>query len=279
MKIFKTQEDLNPFITKLQEQKKSIGFVPTMGALHKGHLALVKKAIAENDIVVSSIYVNPLQFNNTDDFSSYPRFFDEDINLLKKEGCHVVFFPDNKIIAGAEEFHYEVGYLDTIMEGYYRPGHFKGVAYIVKKLFELVQPDKAYFGLKDYQQWVVINKMVRDFELPVELVPCETVREPGGLAMSSRNQQLSPQARKTANIIYQTLETIKEYSHKKNTEDLKKLFKDTINAIPQMQVEYIEICDAETLEPVNRWPQKKKCVACTAVFYHNVRLIDNIILF
>lgn len=255
---------------------KTIGFVPTMGALHAGHLALVERARNENDIVVCSIYVNPLQFNNTSDLNLYPRVLESDCTMLEAAGCDMVFTPDDTIISDSAGFEYEVGYLDTVMEGAFRPGHFKGVAYIVKKLFEIVAPHRAYFGEKDYQQLAVVRQMNSYFKLGVNIVPCLTVREPDGLAMSSRNTRLNHNERQIAPAIYKALLYIKENISHFPVTGLKNKFEEILFSHGLFSVEYIEICNAETLEILSNTTQCKNIVVCTAVNLGNVRLIDNI---
>ncbi len=279
MQIFKTARSVTRFSEDKREKGKLIGFVPTMGALHKGHISILEKAKRENDFTVCSIYINPLQFNNSKDFNTYPRNFTSDVQMLEDAGCDVLFFPDDNIVGDASHFKYDIGYLDTIMEGLHRPGHFKGVAYIVNKLFEIVKPHRAYFGLKDYQQWAVINKLATDFEMDIELIPCETVREDSGLAMSSRNSRLTSEGRKQASIIYKALCFIKEQAKKDTIENVKIKFCDIIKQNAQMKIEYIDICDAFSLKPLKNWDEADSAVAFTAVSFQNVRLIDNIILF
>lgn len=266
-------------IASLKKEGKKTGFVPTMGALHSGHISLVERARKENDIVVVSIYVNPLQFNNAADLKKYPRVPEKDLQLLQEALCDMVFMPDDTIIGKSKGFEYELGYLDTIMEGYYRPGHFKGVAFIVKALFEIVQPDKAYFGEKDYQQLAVIKKMTKDFNLPVHIVPCPTIRTNNGLAMSSRNERLTEEERHISACIFEGLNYIKNNIFSLEPEVLKAWYLNHIQNHPGMKVEYIELCDSETLAPVTEFSKHASVVACTAVYVGNVRLIDNLKIF
>ena len=266
-------------IAQLKNEGKKIGFVPTMGALHDGHISLVERARRENDIVVASIYVNPLQFNNPNDLKKYPRVPEKDLQLLQDACCDLVFMPDDAIIGDSKGFNYNIGYFDTIMEGFHRPGHFKGVAFIVKTFFEIVQPNKAYFGEKDYQQLAVIKKMVKDFGLPVSIIPCPTVREPNGLAMSSRNARLTEDEKQSAAGIFEGLIYIKNNIFSQKPEVLKEWFVKNIQNHPGMQVEYIELCDSENLTPVTEVKESASVVACTAVYLRNVRLIDNLKIF
>jgi pantoate--beta-alanine ligase len=264
----------------LQDQKnKTTGFVPTMGALHQGHLALVHKAAEENDIVVCSIFVNPIQFNNPDDLKKYPRNLEEDCLLLEKAGCHVVFAPDVKeMYPEPVKETFDFGMLDKVMEGAFRPGHFNGVAVVVKKLFEIVKPAKAYFGLKDYQQLQIVKSMVRMIHSPVEVISCPTVREPDGLAMSSRNRRLSPELRGRAPVIYQTLSALADIKKTLSVEQYKRWAVDHIESAKPLKVEYFEIADATSLQSVDSWDASGGLVACTAVWAGEVRLIDNILI-
>ncbi|MDD3875008.1 MAG: pantoate--beta-alanine ligase [Bacteroidales bacterium] len=279
MQILNSCAEAKKFINTLKFQNKQLGFVPTMGALHHGHIALVEKAKRENDLVICSIYVNPLQFNNKNDFTLYPRTHESDLKLLEEVGCDIVFFPDEKILDGKDFFQYDVGFLDTVMEGLHRPCHFMGVVFIVKALFDILRPDTAYFGLKDYQQLAVIKQMVKDFEMPVTIIPCPTFREHDGLAMSSRNSRLTKTQRENASNIYKCLSNLKSNTVHKTIDNLKNDFINSLKSIPEMRVEYIEICDADTLKPLETLHSSSSGVACTAVFLGEVRLIDNILLF
>ena len=279
MLILNTKEEIKNNIGPLKEGGKSVGFVPTMGALHEGHISLLKRAKEENEIVVCSIYVNPLQFNNKEDFAQYPRLPEKDTILLENAGCDIVFIPDDSIINKSPDFNYDLGYLDEIMEGYFRPDHFKGVAYIVKTFLEIVGPDRAYFGEKDYQQLTVVKKMTRDFNLPVEIVSCPTSREKDGLALSSRNARLTVPERQIAPKIYEGLIFIKNNIHNYNFDELKLKFVNHIEHEQQMKVEYVEICDSESLKILSALSESKCMVVCTAVFLGNVRLIDNVKIF
>jgi len=279
MFFFQNLEEVTRYIEHLKLSGQIIGFVPTMGALHEGHLSLVKKAKQVCDITVASIYVNPLQFNSTNDFNLYPRLLERDKNLLENEGVDIIFCPDDSIIKESKKFDYNIGFLDTVMEGFYRPDHFKGVAFIVKKLFEIVKPHKAFFGLKDYQQLAVVRKMAKDFNFNIDIIPCQTLRETNGLAMSSRNERLSPKAREEAGAIFNALLLIKENCKNKSVAETINLFKKHLALFPNMRIEYIEICDALSLKSISDWKECSSCVACTSVFLENVRLIDNIIIF
>jgi pantoate--beta-alanine ligase len=258
---------------------KTIGFVPTMGALHDGHISLVQKAISENDVMVSSIFVNPTQFNNPTDFQKYPITIDSDIEKLEKAGCGILFLPSVKEMYPANEKkeHYELGFLETILEGKYRPGHFQGVCMIVDKLLAAVTPSVLYLGRKDYQQCMVIAKMMQLRGYYIRLNICDTIRENDGLAMSSRNMRLNEVERKQALRIIESLNHIKNNIKKGKIEFLKKdatLFLENNG----YKVDYTEIADAETLQLQHEWDGEKKLVALVAAYLNEVRLIDNIVL-
>ena len=271
-------------VSSLHEKLKSfgssvsIGFVPTMGALHEGHLSLVKKAVADTDVVVVSIFVNPTQFNDPKDLERYPRNLDADLKLLEETGCHIVFAPGvNDIYPEPDNRKFNFGMLETVMEGKHRPGHFNGVAQVVSKLFEIVTPNKAYFGLKDFQQLAIIKNMVAQLNLPVEIVPCPIVREESGLAMSSRNELLSAEERKNAAQISETLFKAKELAAEKSVNELKNWIVETINKNKYLTVEYADIVDDIQLQSVKNWNENVVKVCCVAIFCGKVRLIDNIV--
>lgn len=265
----------------LRASGKSIGFVPTMGALHQGHIALVLKAKSENDVVVVSIFVNPTQFNNNNDLLHYPRTVESDRELLENVACDFLFLPDVSEMYpdGVSEAvpPIDLDGLDTVMEGAHRPGHFAGVIQVVKKLFDAVGPCKAYFGEKDFQQLAVIKKMVKQWKMPVEIVSCAIVREDDGLAMSSRNMRLTNEERKVATQISKALFHAKEVWSKCSLEEIKKNVTTLINSNPEFKLEYFEIADTISLKPLTN-NEKKNAVACIAVHLGTVRLIDNIIL-
>lgn len=278
MNLARTKKELQEQLNKSRNHG-SVGFVPTMGALHAGHLSLVEKAMDENKTVVVSIFVNPTQFNDPGDLKRYPRNLEADLKLLEPTGCHFVFAPaPEEIYPEPDTRQFDFGELETVMEGKHRPGHFNGVAQVVSKLFDIVQPDKAYFGLKDFQQLAVINKMVEQLKLPVEIVPCPIVREKNGLAMSSRNELLTAEERENASHIYKTLAEAKNQAGQKSVKELRKWMVDEINNNPFLTVEYIEIVDDKNLQPVEGWSDNKTKVACAAVFCGKVRLIDNMVL-
>lgn len=254
-----------------------------MGALHRGHLSLINRANAENNISVVSIFVNPLQFNEKSDLDKYPRTIKEDSDKLKSAHCDVLFNPSTEEIypkdPGKEETQnlpFNLEGLDTIMEGLHRPGHFQGVCVVVKKLFDIIEPAKAYFGEKDFQQVAIIKCMVKTLGLPVEVIACPIVRETDGLAMSSRNVLLNAEERKSASQIYAALSSAKEKRKNSSIADIKNWVEIQINKVPFLRLEYFEIVNSETLLPVQAWEETKRLRACIAVKVGAVRLIDNI---
>jgi pantoate--beta-alanine ligase len=282
MKQFATIIETKDYLQGKAAQGMRIGFVPTMGALHEGHLTLIRRSVAENDLTVCSIFVNPIQFNNREDLKKYPRNLSRDAKMLRESGCDVLFAPDTAEMYPEGEavvMDVEFGLLDKLMEGKFRPGHFKGVAIVVKKLFDIVQPSRAYFGKKDFQQLAIIRHMVKTLALPVEIVPCETVREPDGLAMSSRNMRLTIAERSIAPGIYGVLLKVKDRVGKIPVRELKDWAVKKIQESPEMRVEYFEIGDRDTLMPLENWNHRDRAVAFVAVFLGDVRLIDNVELF
>lgn len=255
---------------------KSIGFVPTMGALHQGHISLVERCRTENDVTVVSIFVNPTQFNDKNDLKNYPRMPEKDVALLEQAGASIVFLPDEKEIYPEPDTRvFDFGMLDKVMEGKFRPGHFNGVAQVVSKLFDIVNPQRAYFGLKDYQQLAIIRAMVKMLGLGVEVIGCPIVRESDGLAMSSRNLLLSAEYRKSAPLIYRTLSEARNKKHELSVKEMIGWVESRINSDPNLRVEYFELADADTLEPVKSWEHNNGIVGCIAVWAGNIRLIDN----
>lgn len=280
MKVFHTISETSDWIKLHKEQGKKIGFVPTMGALHKGHITLVEKAKDENDIVVCSIFVNPIQFNNPDDLVKYPRTLETDLEMLGESGCDLVFTPSEKeMYPEPDRTIYDFGELDKVMEGRFRPGHFNGVAIVVRRLLEIASADNAYFGEKDFQQLTIIKKMVHDLVLPVKIVPCPIVREPDGLAMSSRNQRLLPEERAVAPLIFNSLQKAADSFSFFTPEGLKQMITEDFEQNPMFRVEYVEIVDMDTLKPMNDWNDSKQVIICVAVFLGQVRLIDNMVLY
>jgi pantoate--beta-alanine ligase len=261
---------------ELKNKSLQIGFVPTMGALHAGHLQLIKQARTENDIVICSIFVNPVQFNNPTDLERYPRHPEQDIELIRSY-CDVLFMPSvQEMYPVPPEETYHFGKLETVMEGHFRPGHFNGVAVIVKRLFDIVQPDTAYFGKKDFQQLVIIRQLVKDYNLKINIQAVDTVRETDGLAMSSRNKLLSPHARTIAPFIWQTLQQAKKLKEEKKPREIKEWIEKQFNKNNFFTLEYVQLVNAETLEEVKECNEAKNIMACIAVWLDNVRLIDNI---
>jgi pantoate--beta-alanine ligase len=256
---------------------KSIGFTPTMGALHQGHLSLVHLCKSMCDVAVVSIFVNPTQFNDKDDYRRYPRTMEQDETMLRNAGCDILFAPDEKeIYPQKDERIFEFGTLDKVMEGRFRPGHFNGVAQVVSRLFDIVNPDRAFFGQKDFQQVSIIKNMVQQLNLTTEIVVAPIVREPDGLAMSSRNMLLNSAQRSEAAIISQALFHAKEQAGMMSiTEIIDRAIRE-INSSPELWVEYLDIVDARTLQSVTGWDEAAEIFACVAVHAGKIRLIDNI---
>ena len=259
MKIVNSIKELKSYLAEEKRNNKQIGFVPTMGALHDGHLSLVERCVKENDVCVVSVFVNPTQFNDKHDLETYPRTLDKDCTLLEPAGCDYVFAPS------AEE-----------MEGAFRPGHFNGVAQIVSKLFYVVEPDNAYFGEKDFQQIAVIRAMVKQLDIPVKINDCPILREADGLALSSRNVRLTPEQRQKAPLIARTLKESANFAPEKSVQEVIDYVINTINADPVMRVEYYEIVDGNTMESIKNWSDTTYPVGCITVYCGEVRLIDNI---
>lgn len=276
MNIVKTISELDAALALVEG--KSQGFVPTMGALHEGHLQLVKQAVAENDYCVVSIFVNPTQFNNASDLAKYPRTLDADLDMLQAVGCHLVFAPDKEAMYDANEleatFDYNFEGLDKVMEGKFRPGHFNGVVQVVSKLFRLVKPTKAYFGEKDFQQLAIIHHMAKSLGFAVEVIDCPIVRETSGLAMSSRNERLTDQQRENAAHISKVLFESQSLATTMTPANLQAWVVTEINKNPFLETEYFDIVDSKTLQTINQW--STAAVGCVAVFCGEVRLIDNV---
>ncbi|MCE5206255.1 MAG: pantoate--beta-alanine ligase [Porphyromonadaceae bacterium] len=264
----------------LQKQRvagKTIGFVPTMGALHAGHAALVTLCASENDVCVVSLFVNPTQFNNKEDLRRYPRTWEKDCLLLEQIGADVLFAPSvEEMYPEPDNRFFDFGLLDKVMEGRYRPGHFNGVAQIVSKLFAIIAPDKAYFGEKDFQQLAIVRAMVKQLKMPVQIVGVPIVRENGGLALSSRNTLLTEQERGDATNIYRVLRESVEMMKIATPDKVTDWVIDQIHAVPDLRVEYFEIVDGDSLQLVASWDDSESVVGCITVFCGDVRLIDNI---
>jgi len=280
MKVFEKIKDIRSHLASLKADGKSIGFVPTMGALHDGHIQLVKTSVSQNDVTVVSIFVNPIQFNNPEDLAKYPRTIEADIEKLAGAGCDIVFSPsEHEMYPEPDNTVMEFGGLEKVMEGRFRPGHFRGVGIVVKRLFEITTPDRAYFGEKDYQQLAIIKNMVKNLSIPVEIVPCPIVREADGLAMSSRNMRLTPEHRAVAPEINKALLRAKENYSWFIPSGLEQLVTTEIEQNPGLRVEYAAVVDYVALQPFEDWMDSEHAVLCVAVFAGNVRLIDNILLY
>ncbi len=276
MEIIRTVAELRTKLNAARE-KGSIGLVPTMGALHAGHLSLIQRARKENDTVVVSVFVNPTQFNNPTDLVTYPRTEAADVAMLESAGVDYAFIPTvEEIYPEPDTRVFDLGPVAEVMEGAMRPGHFNGVAQIVSKLFDYTRPTRAYFGEKDFQQIAVIRKMVQLEGFDLEIVDCPIKREDDGLAMSSRNVRLTPEQRAVAPVINRTLQSSLEFAKDHTVEETKRFVIDELNSKPHMQVEYYEIVDAFTMQPITDWAQTEQAVGCVTVFCGDVRLIDNI---
>lgn len=281
MLVFQTQNALQIELKKAQNQSKKIGFVPTMGALHKGHLSLLEESLSENEITVLSIFVNPTQFNNADDLKKYPRTLEKDVELVKKLNKNILIYAPSvsDIYEGntiSASFDYDG--LEHQMEGKHRPGHFDGVGTIVKKLFEIVKPTRAYFGEKDFQQLQIVRKLAAKHKIPVNIIPCEIYREPSGLAMSSRNERLSEKARNESKLIHKILLEAKEKFMLKSALEVSQFVVREFKKHKNFTLEYFEIADEETLLTCKRKIKSKNYRGFIAVFIENIRLIDNISL-
>jgi pantoate--beta-alanine ligase len=279
MKIFNSIADIKSYIKSKVLEGRSIGFVPTMGALHQGHISLIDRAKAENNVVIASIFVNPTQFGNAEDLKKYPRTLEADCDLLAPAGCDAVFAPSaEEMYVNLPELKIDFGNLEHVMEGKFRTGHFSGVGIVVAKLFHIINPDRAYFGLKDLQQVAVLKRLVKDLSFDLELIACPIIREKDGLAMSSRNRRLSSKARKLAPQISVSLRKAKDLMIQgKNSNEVKAAVAKHFNAFPEFEVEYFEISDFENLEPIENKKEKGETTLCIAAYLDNVRLIDNLV--
>lgn len=277
MKLIQTIQELRTELDALRKEGKTIGLVPTMGALHAGHASLVKRAVAENDVVVVSDFVNPTQFNDKNDLLKYPRTLDADCKLLEECGASFVFAPSvEEIYPEPDTRQFSYAPLDTVMEGKFRPGHFNGVCQIVSKLFLIVEPTRAYFGEKDFQQLAIIREMVRKYPFNLEIVGCPIVREADGLALSSRNARLSDEQRIQALQISKTLFASVEYAQTHTLAETKAFVESAISTAEGLRLEYFEIVDGDSLQTVCDWKDSSYIVGCITVFCGEVRLIDNI---
>lgn len=277
MKVFRTVKELQTAVTEYRLAGKSIGLVPTMGALHAGHLSLVERARKENDIVVVSVFVNPTQFNNKEDLKTYPRTEEQDCRLLESAGCDGVFVPSVEEVYPEEDTRvFDLGPVAEVMEGKFRPGHFNGVAQVVSKLFSFVNPTRAYFGEKDFQQIAVIRRMVELEGFDLEIVSCPIKREDDGLALSSRNVRLSAEQRKIAPNIAKVLSESCIFAENHTVAETHDFVVNSINAFDQMEVEYYDMVDGITMQSVSDWSESDYIVGCVTVYCGEVRLIDNI---
>lgn len=278
MQVLNTKNELVILIANLKKEGKKIGFVPTMGALHEGHLSLVKESKKNSDVTVVSIFVNPTQFNDPEDLKRYPRTLEQDVALLKTVDCDIVFAPSvEEIYPEPDTRKFDFGYIESVMEGAKRPGHFNGVGQVVSRLFDIVSPDKAFFGMKDFQQIAIIKCMVKQLKYNIEIIPCPIVREENGLAKSSRNTLLDEDHRKNAPHIYETLKKARTLVPQMGVKEIKKWIADEINSNPFLETEYVEIVDDTTLKVTEDWSEPGNKVACVAVYAGKIRLIDNIV--
>ena len=282
MLIFNNKFDLSTHLTAFWQSKKAIGFVPTMGALHQGHLSLLQKSMNENEITVISIFVNPTQFNNLEDLKKYPRTLDADIEKIKSISDKIIIYAptvediyENKTVSN----HYNFDGLENQMEGKFRPGHFDGVGEVVKRLFENVKPTNAYFGKKDFQQLQIVKKLVEKLKSNVKIIGCEIFREKNGLAMSSRNERLTSEERADAKIIFETLTNAKQLFGTKSVKEVSKWVENIFEKYPKFVLEYFEIADEKTLSSCKRKSKGKKYRAFIAVFVNSIRLIDTVSLY
>jgi len=281
MKVFKQNKDLIDYIVAIKSKNNAIGFVPTMGALHEGHLSLVKKALDKNSVAVVSIFVNPTQFNNQNDLIKYPRTLERDVNLLKTISDDIIVYApsvEDLYQKNVKSIKFDFDGLEHEMEGKFRDGHFDGVGTIVKRLLEIVKPNNAYFGKKDFQQLQIIKKLVEKFSLPVNIVGCKIHRETNGLAMSSRNERLKPEYKKASPFIYKTLKTAKEKFGTKSANKVTEWVKQQFAKHELLKLEYFIIADVDTLKQIKRKSNKKTYRAFIAVYADDIRLIDNIAL-
>ena len=280
MEVFNFIVDIQRFVEEKHKLGLKVGFVPTMGALHEGHLSLINRAKNDNDIVVSSVFVNPIQFNNPTDLEKYPRTPELDIEKLKNAGCDAVFMPSvEEMYPEKVEDHYDFGELERVMEGACRPGHFNGVAIVVRKLFEIVNPDKAYFGEKDFQQLAIIKKMVCNLNMGLEIVPCPIIRENDGLAMSSRNVRLNEEERAIAPKIFATLNDAVSKKDSMSPAEMREYALAKYAEIKEFDVEYVEITDEINLQSINNWNECEHARIFVALQLGPVRLIDNVRIF
>lgn len=280
MEIFKQIAPLKVFLKGIKRPGKTIGLVPTMGALHRGHISLIEASKSQNSVTVATIYVNPTQFNNPHDLQKYPKTLKKDVELLEKVGCDVVFCPDDNEMYGESSItKLDFGLLDKVMEGKYRPGHFSGVALVVSKLFNIVQPENAYFGQKDWQQFAIIRQLVAELKFNLTIYSVPIVREPDGLAMSSRNLRLTEKQRAHATVFYHALTMAKgALKAGKELQAVKKAVKEMVDQKPEMRLEYFELTDSKNLSVLDSVDGAVHPIMCIAGYAGEVRLIDNMFL-
>lgn len=277
MKVVNTKKELRKLLDADRAAGKTVGLVPTMGALHDGHLSLIERARKDNDVVVVSVFVNPTQFNNPEDLRTYPRTIEADCEKMNTAGVDYAFVPDvEEMYPEPDTRVFDLGSVAEVMEGAMRPGHFNGVAQIVSKLFDIVKPDRSYFGEKDFQQIAVIRRMAELEGFDLEIIACPIKREADGLALSSRNVRLTEEQREVAPLIHKTLESSKEWSADHSVDETIRYVTDEINSFPHMQVEYYQIVDGNTMQPISQWSDTDYAVGCITVYCGDVRLIDNI---
>ncbi|MES2734366.1 MAG: pantoate--beta-alanine ligase [Bacteroidota bacterium] len=282
MVIFTNLSELQLFLSQQRNEGKTIGLVPTMGALHAGHMSLIKGCKKENDLAICNIYVNPTQFNNASDLQLYPRTLETDCQLLEEAGCDIVFVPSNEIIyPSLPKLRFDFGHLERVMEGKFRPGHFNGVGLIVSKLFHMMQPNRAYFGQKDIQQFLIIRQMVIDLSFNLQLVCCPIMREVDGLAMSSRNTRLTLTQRQQAPVLHQALLKAQKMLFIEGVSDTKQAIHEYFATLADndLRLEYFEIVDGEDLREVKNVQEHVQVALCIAAYLGEVRLIDNVLLF
>lgn len=279
MQIISSLSEIRKQVEQIRSSGKTIGFVPTMGALHEGHLQLIRTAASQNNVVLCSIFVNPTQFNNAEDYRLYPRLLQEDAAVLRQHHCNILFVPDaTEMYPEPPAIKLNFGTLETIMEGQFRPGHFNGVATVVSKLFHLVNPHKAYFGQKDLQQYTIIRQMVSDLNFNLELVCHPIVREPDGLAMSSRNRRLSSEDRQAATNLYRALSLAQSLLPTHEIDYIKKAVTTFLQPYANIKLEYFELVNLKSLQPITQRTSQERVALCIAAFVGQVRLIDNIII-
>lgn len=280
MNIVRNKTELGRILDEKRKNGLTIGFVPTMGALHDGHISLIKNSISNCDFTVCSIFVNPTQFNDKADLERYPRMPEKDAQMLEKAGCNLLFLPDvSEIYPEPDTRTFEFGELDKVLEGKHRPGHFNGVAQVVSKLFEIVKPHKAFFGIKDYQQLLIIKSLTNKLNIPTEIIPCEIMREPDGLAMSSRNMLLSDTERKFAvNIPLVLKDAAQMLSSSIPLSKVKQMVSNKLSESILFKLDYFELCDADTLKPIDSLKKPGTSIILIACYVGKIRLIDNLVI-